>query len=264
MAAASDSTLRVVSYNIHRCVGIDGAKRPERIAQVLQKLDFDIAGLQEVESGDTAFESARQLAELARLTGSRAVAGATVFDSEGDYGNGLLVRGTPLQVTSHDLSVDGVEPRGALDVVVRSSEGVGRVIVTHLGLGIAERRFQIGELLRIVAEPGPLPTIVLGDFNEWFPWARGRRRLVRRFSPIPLPKTFPTRCPLFALDHVWTCPGDSLQSLSVVKNSLTRMASDHFPVLAEVKSFTTEWGESVALPQQPSVSEEPLRGSAPD
>jgi endonuclease/exonuclease/phosphatase family metal-dependent hydrolase len=94
-----------------------------------------------------------------------------------------------------------------------------------------------------------LPTIVLGDFNEWFPWARGRRRLLERFSAIPLPKTFPTRFPLFALDHVWTCPGRSLESLSAVKTPLTRVASDHFPVLAIVSQFEGQWDEAFAAPR---------------
>lgn len=204
------------------------------MARVLEQLDFDIAGLQEVESSGAAAAPLDQLAELAQRVGARAVAGATIVDPEGDYGNGLLVRGRLLRVSRHDLSVGGREPRGALDVTVESRAGVGRVVVTHLGLGISERRAQIAQLLQIVAQPSPVPTIVLGDFNEWFPWARGRRRLVERFGAIPLPKTFPTRCPVFALDHVWVCPSHMLRSLSVVKNPLTRAASDHLPVLATI------------------------------
>lgn len=232
--------LRVVSYNIHRCVGMDGLKRPARIAQVLDDLDFDFAGLQEVESSDGAGTTMHQLAELAHSTGSLAIAGATMFDPVGDYGNGLLVRGTARKVLRHDLSVARREPRGALDVTVEARGRNARVIVTHLGLGISERRAQISELLRIVSKPAQLPTIVLGDFNEWFPWARGRRRLVDRFGSIPLPRTFPTRCPLFALDHVWVCPRRLLGRLSVVKTPLTRIASDHLPVLATLRLPASE------------------------
>jgi endonuclease/exonuclease/phosphatase family metal-dependent hydrolase len=232
-----EADLRVVSYNIHRAVGVDGLKRPERIAEVLEQLDFDIAGLQEVESSDGKGTKMHQLAELARRTHALPVAGATILDPVGDYGNGLLLRGNATRVVRHDLSIAGHEPRGALEVLVQSRAGVVRVIVTHLGLGIAERRAQIAALLAIVAEPSPLPTVVLGDFNEWFPWARGRRRLVERFGPIPLPKTFPAPCALFALDHVWVCPHRLLGSLEAVNTPLTRIASDHLPVLARVRGF---------------------------
>lgn len=237
MGSDGNDILRVVSYNIHRCVGVDGLKRPSRIAEVLKRLDFDVAGLQEVESGDTTRSPARQLAELAQLTGYHAVAGATVFNPAGDYGNGLLVRGAPLRIASHDLSVRDFEPRGALDVTQQTRAGPVRVVVTHLGLGIAERRLQLERLLDIVAEDSAdsaIPTFLLGDFNEWFPWARGRRRLVERFGTIPLPKTFPTRFPLFALDHVWVRPRRLLLSLSAERTPLTRMASDHLPVLATI------------------------------
>lgn len=234
MLLDGDRTLRVVSYNIHRCVGVDGLRRPDRIARVLRELDFDIAGLQEVESSGSAARS-HQLAELAERTGSFAVPGATVLDSAGDYGNGLLIRGEPLEVVRHDLSVGRREPRGALDVTLRSRAGVGRVVVTHLGLGIAERRAQIGKLLSVVGVPCLVPTLVLGDFNEWFPWARGRRRLVGRFGAIPLPRTFPSRFPVFSLDHVWACPREMLASLHAVETPLTRLSSDHLPVLATVR-----------------------------
>lgn len=241
--------LHVVSYNIHRCVGVDGLKQPSRIAEVLKGLDFDVAGLQEVESGDTTRSPSRQLAELARLTGSHAVAGATIFNPAGDYGNGLLVRGAPLRVVSHDLSVRDFEPRGALDVTVDTRAGPIRVVVTHMGLGIAERRIQIKRLLSIIGEDNALPTLLLGDFNEWFPWARGRRRLVERFGAIPLPKTFPTGFPVFALDHVWVRPRRLLLSLSTEKTPLTRQASDHLPVLATVRLPTPgEPALAVGLP----------------
>jgi endonuclease/exonuclease/phosphatase family metal-dependent hydrolase len=235
MRAERDGVFRVVSYNIHRCVGADGACRPARIAQVLDGLAFDVAGLQEVESGDVASPPSSQLAELAHLTGSAPVPGATMFNPAGDYGNGLLVRGTSTRIVRHDLSVSGFEPRGALDVVQRTGSGLFRVIVTHLGLGIAERRIQVGKLLRILTDENPLPTLLLGDFNEWFPWAAVRRRLVERFGTIPLPRTFPAGVPLFALDHVWVRPRRLLLSLSAERSTLTRVASDHLPVLARVR-----------------------------
>jgi endonuclease/exonuclease/phosphatase family metal-dependent hydrolase len=240
MGRESDDTLRVVSYNIRRCLGVDGSREPSRIAAILKQLDFDVAGLLEVESGDPGQSPSRQLAELARLTQSHAVAGATILDPTGDYGNGLLLREPPSKIVRHDLSVHSFEPRGALEVTAQTRAGRLRIVVTHLGLGISERRAQLHKLLRILAESSPLPVLALGDFNEWFPWARGRRRLVEHFGAIPLPKTFPARFPLFALDHVWVQPHHLLLSLSAVSTPLTRVASDHLPVLARVRLSNRE------------------------
>lgn len=226
--------LRVVSYNIHRCVGLDGVCDPSRIAAVLKQLDFDIAGVQEVESGDETLPASPQLAELARLTGTYAVAGATILDPAGDYGNGLLLRQVPSKVVRHDLSVGSLEPRGALEVIQSTKSGPLRIITTHLGLAVTERRLQLAKLLQLVSRES-MPVLLLGDFNEWFPWARGRRQLVERFGRIPLPKTFPAHFPLFALDHVWVHPHRLLTSLSAESNPLTRVASDHLPVLAKVR-----------------------------
>lgn len=110
-----------------------------------------------------------------------------------------------------------------------------RTIVTHLGLHPAERRDQVTTILDIVGHDEDMPTLLVGDFNEWIPWARSRGRLKEHFGGIPMPATFPSKWPLFALDHIWVQPVHSLASLESVRTPLTRVASDHLPLRAVVR-----------------------------
>ena len=221
------------TYNIHACVGCDGRKDPERTSEVLQRLAFDVIGLQEVESQGEPGTDSHQLDFLSRRTECRAVAGSTLKRGEADYGNALLTRAPILDVARHDLSVAGREPRGALEVRLEIRSTPVRVVVTHLGLAPAERRFQVKRLLGLLANDG-ISTLLLGDFNEWFPWARSRRQLRRHLGDIPMPATFPARRPIFALDHTWARPRSSLSRVEAFADPLARVASDHLPVRARV------------------------------
>src|SRR5581483_10937782 len=134
------------SYNIHRCIGLDGRHDPERVACVIDELDTDIIGLQEVESRLGGTPDTHQLNFLAEETGFIAVAGSTILRPDSHYGNALLTRHNVREVRSHDLSVPGREPRGILDVDLDVHGHPLRVLVTHLGLGARERRRQTNML----------------------------------------------------------------------------------------------------------------------
>jgi endonuclease/exonuclease/phosphatase family metal-dependent hydrolase len=223
--------LRLATYNIHGAIGADRRRDPGRVAQVLAEIGADVLALQEVESrhGDSDM-----LALFASRTGMQAVAGPTMLRAAGAYGNALLLRGRLIDVEQIDLSLPGREPRGALDARLEC-RGVGlRVLATHLGLRPSERRHQIRALLaRLDAAAGP--TVLMGDLNEWFLWGRPLRWLRRSFRRTPAPATFPARFPLFALDRLWANPRESLRRVAVHASPLSRTASDHLPLLAELE-----------------------------
>lgn len=118
--------------------------------------------------------------------------------------------------------------------------GALRVIATHLGLRPAERRAQVQRLLARVRqgdhppEHPPLPTVLLGDINEWFLWGRPLRWLHRWFEATPAPATFPSCWPLLALDRIWVRPRTRLLSLYRHPDPRARLASDHLPVVAQI------------------------------
>jgi endonuclease/exonuclease/phosphatase family metal-dependent hydrolase len=154
----------------------------------------------------------------------------------GHYGNVLLTSGTVRAVRKLDLSYPGREPRGAIDTDVDFSGETLRVIVTHLGLLPAERRFQVEKLLSALKEESTRMVIVLTDFNEWLPTGRSLRWLHTRLGKTALIRTFPSAFPIFALDRIWVSPSSALIDVGAIRTPITRVASDHLPLKATLRS----------------------------
>lgn len=228
--------MKLASYNIHRCIGSDGVYDPARVREVMRHLDADVIGLQEVE----VFKDDPGLLEyLCRDSDWRPIHGATLRRASGAYGNALFSRIPVLDVWRQDLSFRNREPRGALHARLDIGELVLRVIVTHFGLRAGERRFQAREVASVLDAESrsidkPDVTVLMGDFNEWFLWGRALRRLRRHFMPAPAPATFPSRFPIFALDRIWVSPGPYKTGVQAISTPLTRIASDHLPLLARL------------------------------
>ncbi len=133
----------------------------------------------------------------------------------------------------HDLSVPGREPRAALDVDFESSGYRMQLVATHLGLCPAERRAQVRRLIPLFHVEGR-HLVVAGDLNEWFLWSRPLRLLHRIFPDTPYRRTWPAWAPLLSLDRIWVHPRQALGRLTVHHSKLTRIASDHLPVVAGI------------------------------
>ncbi|MFP4599465.1 MAG: endonuclease/exonuclease/phosphatase family protein [Persicimonas sp.] len=228
--------LRVVTYNIHSCIGTDGQRDPERVGRVLCGLEPDIVALQEVNTALNQRVELGQLAVLARMTGLEPVVGPVIEREYGFYGNAILSRFPAAHVRRLDLSVEGFEPRGALDVDLDVGGERVRVVATHLGLATSERRTQIGRLLStLYRNPRGHAAIVLGDFNEWFGWSRNLRRLNSYLGWQPRRATYPSQCPVLALDRIWVAPKLLLRDAGVDNGELARVASDHLPLWADMR-----------------------------
>ena len=222
------SALRVVTWNVHGCVGIDGVESPERIADVIRWLDPDVIGLQEM----------RELAlrRIAELTGLTAVAGVTRLIGPHQFGNALLTRFQVEGVRLHDVSYRKREPRGVMDAMLRRPDGTPmRVVVTHFGLRAAERRRQADLLLELVREPGAPLLTVMGDFNEWRPFVKTLYRLNEHLGAAPPVRSFPSVLPVLPLDRVWVWPRSALVNIEARRGKGAWRASDHLPVTALVK-----------------------------
>jgi endonuclease/exonuclease/phosphatase family metal-dependent hydrolase len=227
--------ISIGSYNVHSCVGLDFRRSPARIADVLRELDCDIYALQEVDNESGAEEDSMQLEYLSKALGMAAVPGLRIVRHSGQYGNAILTRLPIKSVHRHDLSYSRSEPRGALDVELDVGGGKVRVIATHLGLSRSERRSQWQQLLSAVAAaPAELPTIVLGDMNEWFPHSATLRDAHRILGQSIAPVEFPSFAPFLALTRIWVRPVGAIVSIAVHRTPAARRASDHLPLKAVI------------------------------
>ena len=223
------------SYNIHSCRGLDRRRSPARIAAVLKELACDIYALQEVDNEQGKDDDSMQLEYLSRALSMAAVPGLRIVRHSGQYGNALLTRLPIVSVHRHDLSYSWFEPRGALDIQLELGAHKLRVIATHLGLSRSERRSQWRQLLRAVAAAPPgLPTIVLGDMNEWFPFSATLRDAHRILGEPLAPVAFPSFAPFLALTRIWVRPVSAIVSIDVHRTPVARRASDHLPVKAVI------------------------------
>ncbi|MGM0577613.1 MAG: endonuclease/exonuclease/phosphatase family protein [Myxococcota bacterium] len=228
--------LRVATYNIHKSVGPDGRRRPDRIFRVLRELDADVVALQEVDRrfGDRA--STFEVEELRLHTGFRLLEHSVRPHSSGWHGNAILVRGVlePLQLER--LHLPALEARGALLADLRVGErGELRMIAAHLGLLRRYRHRQVEAILEHLEDAPKRPTIMVGDLNEWR--ARGGciPRLARDFHVATPGASFPAWRPLLGLDRVMARDGARVVDARVHDTPASREASDHLPVVADVR-----------------------------
>jgi endonuclease/exonuclease/phosphatase family metal-dependent hydrolase len=237
------SLVSVLSYNIHECVGADRRRDPKRIAEIIKESGAQIVGLQEVHSDSSGEEQLHQMNYLSTLTGLQAISGPAVERRNGHYGNVLLTSCKVLAVHKLNLSYFAREPRGAIDADLDIGGETVRVIVTHLGLRPAERRFQVRKLLSALSEQRTRIVLLLSDFNEWLPTGRSLRWIHTHLGKTALVRTFPSRFPIFALDRIWVSPPAALVELCCIRTSLSRIASDHLPLRATIR--TTPAGSEV-------------------
>jgi endonuclease/exonuclease/phosphatase family metal-dependent hydrolase len=238
--AAEAPAARVMTYNIHTCIGVDRRCDPARIAAVLCEIDPDIACLQEVDARRRLAPIADQWAYLGAATGLTVVAGGDPCEHRGRFGNAILTRFPVLSARTIDLSVGDYEPRGAIDADLLVGDRVLRVLATHFGLRLAERRRQVNRLLAALGEapalgrPAPHAVLLMGDLNEW----RGRRgcldTLDRRLGPGVAPRTFPSWMPVLPLDRIYATGPAVLRDVLVYRSPLARLASDHLPLVADL------------------------------
>lgn len=237
--------LRVVTYNVHACVGRDGRFAPARILQVLDALDADIIGLQEVEDRRVHGQTVTEY--LADGLGMHACPGPTLRrgepiggDSQGNaYGNLLLSKLPPKRVEHIDLSIARREPRGAVAARFDVSGRDVTVTVTHFGLSMAERKRQLTALLDATTTNASDVNILMADFNEWRPANGLHRQLRKHYEQCRPLRTFPSQAPLLALDRIYVAPHGHIDRVHVDRGGIVRVASDHLPLVADLSLSTT-------------------------
>lgn len=234
--------IRILTYNVHGCIGTDRRLDPRRIADVIAACDPDIVALQELDVGRRRSGWTDQAVIIAGYLAMDSHFHAALHLEEEEYGDAILSRFPSRLLKAAALPSIG-EPRGALAVSI-TVQGVQIVVVnTHLGLRRRERVRQVEELLGPAWLGHPQikhrPAILMGDFNA-VPNSIAYRRLAQHLVEVQAGSshrdkvTFPSRLPFLRLDHIFLHNGLAVLGAEVVRKGLARQASDHLPVLARI------------------------------
>lgn len=228
-------SIRIASYNVHKAVGVDYRRDPNRIARIIGSLDADIVALQEVDRrmGDRpAVLTAQTILEESGLVPAQV---ATSAVSVGWHGNAILVRDTLRVIAVERLSLPGLEPRGAVLVEIETPMGDLTVVGAHLGLLRSFRRRQLSKIIAEIGDARHARSVILGDFNEWRRM-RGLEPLMDRFQVVRPGNSFHSVAPFMNLDRIVLGGDLRLLQSGVVRTRLSTMASDHLPVFADISA----------------------------
>ena len=240
------ANLRIVTWNIHKGIGTDRAYRLDRIVRVLGALDADVVCLQEVDQGVPRSNLEDQAERLAQELGyANAALGLNVKVKGGAYGNLTLARHPLEEVRNVDLTVPPKKRRsGLVTRLVHGPAGGWLIANVHLGLLHMERKIQARRLLTHLFDDRPpeQPLVIAGDWNEW------TNRLVRnvmhdhgfevarRDGRLRDERTWPSRRPMVALDKILFRGPVRCQHVIRVMDDVTRVASDHLPLMVELET----------------------------
>jgi endonuclease/exonuclease/phosphatase family metal-dependent hydrolase len=228
--------LKFASYNIHKAVGSDGRRDPERIFSVLHEIDADIVALQEVD---------RRFGKRAAVLSHRAIHDHGRYqlvdfsvrpDSMGWHGNALLVRKGVDVIGAEAVALPTLEPRGAVCVELVVEGRPVCVVGMHLDLSGLRRHQQLRAVqAHLAARGGNIPTVLMGDFNEWSRRGGSLRAFAHGWEILTTGRSFPARRPLAQLDRIVVKGGWECVDAGAHHSALTAIASDHLPVFAKLR-----------------------------
>jgi endonuclease/exonuclease/phosphatase family metal-dependent hydrolase len=245
------NSIRVVTYNVHSCVGLDGKISTRRIARVIAQCNPDIVALQELDVRRKRTDGRDQAEEIARVLNMSFHFHPAIRLEEEQYGDAILSR-FPMRLVHSGLLPGGVsqlfEPRGALWVELKIGNRLLQVINTHLGLLEQERLEQVQALLgeEWLSHPECRePIIICGDMN-FGPRSRAYRLLAGHVRDVQLvgPRrpsaTYPSRWPVVRIDHIFVRGQMEVLRTEPSRTTLARRASDHLPLIADLRLVASE------------------------
>jgi endonuclease/exonuclease/phosphatase family metal-dependent hydrolase len=220
------TTIRIMTYSVQRCRGVDGRVDPDRTRRVIEEAAPDIVAIQQIDSS----AEHNQLQSLAERLGMRCYANAR------ENANALLSYYPLKGIHEYSLGGEGCCQRADADI------GGKRLHIFNIRLDSAysQRRRQIETLLGPELVGNRLlicPMLVLGDFADmlWGAGNLGLSMMLRRAGRPLWGATFPSRFPLIGRDRAYLRGELRIVDAKVQRTILARQASSHLPLVLTVQ-----------------------------
>ena len=253
---SSSPTITLASYNMHKAVGLDGRRDPQRVLRVLQEIDADVVALQEADKrvGGRASTVPHALIDSHGMYKPvhLGVRHKRVFDKArkhtdrllkintrniGWHGNAILVKHHIGVLDCAVLDLPTFEPRGAVMAELLIGDRAVRVVGMHLDLSGLWRRRQMRAILEAIGRrKQAMPTVLMGDTNEWRTAAGCLRDLEPEFHIAPTGPSFHARHPVAQLDRIIVHRDLNIEAAGVHMSAAARRASDHLPIWARLSA----------------------------
>lgn len=225
-------TTRVMSYNIRNCIGMDGKMDIDRLADVLNKSEANVIGLQELDSMANRTGKRNIVGELAEKTGTYPLfSGAINFDG-GKYGIGMLSKEKPLSYITMPLP-GREEARTFLIAEFKKYF----VCCTHLSLTEEDQITSVGLIVDVINElHSKKPVFLVGDMNAE-PDSKTTELFKEHFYMISDPKqnTFPSDTPNICIDYIYQFKNTDRVNVTGYEVITGTQASDHLPIFNDIK-----------------------------
>lgn len=244
--------VRILSYNIHRAIGVDRRFRPNRIIKILGHYKADIVLLQEVDVGVPRSKELNLAEVIANELGYQYYAvGLNVQLRKGKYGNATLSRFPISRQRNIDLTIGSRKPRGCLHTSMQVNGQAENpvnleIFNVHLGLSFKERPQQIGKLVHSIeftSLEADQPCMIAGDFNDWWTRLAPIFTEILGFACATNHKrgyqnaflTYPSFSPTTGLDKIFCRGNIRVTRGRRCRLRASRVASDHLPVIADLE-----------------------------
>jgi endonuclease/exonuclease/phosphatase family metal-dependent hydrolase len=228
--------LKVATYNIRKCIGTDRRRDPERVLAVLREIDADVVALQEADRRFGLRASAIPHHMFLENSDYVPVDFGGRAHGIGWHGNALLVRKGIEVRHAQPLIIPTLEPRGAVVAELRKKGSALRILGAHLDLSGLWRRRQIRAILaHLDAAPHHMPTVIMGDFNQWSDRGALSEFAFHHHRLVKTPPSFHSRKPMARLDRIIVSHDIVVDAADAHNSPLAKMASDHLPLWAEIR-----------------------------
>lgn len=228
-------SLKVATYNIHKCVGTDRRRDPARILAVLAEIDADVVALQEADRRFGLRASAIPHHLFLEHSPYVPVELSGRAHGIGWHGNAILVRRGVEVRHAEPLTIPTLEPRGAVVAELRIDGAPLRILAAHLDLSGLWRRRQIRAILAYLdGVTQHMPTVLMGDFNQWSDRGALSEFAFHHHRLVKTPPSFHSRRPVARLDRIIVSHDVQVDAADTHRSALARLASDHLPLWAQI------------------------------
>ena len=228
--------LKVATYNIRKCIGTDRRRDPERVLAVLREIDADVVALQEADRRFGLRASAIPHHSFLENSDYVPVDCGGRAHGIGWHGNAILVRRGIEVRHAQPLIIPTLEPRGAVVAELRIKGSMLRILGAHLDLSGLWRRRQIRAMLaHLDAVTQHMPTVIMGDFNQWSDRGALSEFAFHHHRLVKTPPSFHSRKPMARLDRIIVSHDIVVDAADAHNSVLAKLASDHLPLWAEIR-----------------------------